>query len=693
MLLATPPHRQIASIRDYLDNAQGGGELKGAERSTRQQWTHEALARAGYENLSREDRGFVRQYLQRVTGYSRAAIERHISAYREEAAQMQSVSAIANAAGHGVEHDDRNNTPAVPAQRLVVRALHGWQAALMISAALVIFGHMRGSDRFVASTINSRVADNAIASNDPTPGENTAISAAHDGGAPSWLGIAPDGDFRKRIAERRNGRRQAYSQFAPAITANEGGLRQRLATRREERLQNVETPADVAEDQHASAPTHSEYQTKLVASLINIAGIPGEGKVVVFKNGKATWGDPPASMLHAGGGDRPSGTGRKPAGDGSTPAAYSSGGGNRGGGGGNTVINNTTTGLDAIAGDLRYLNSDGDTIDGNFTIGDASTDVLRVRSRISGSLIPTITNTYDLGTSSMRWRSLYLSGGTLYLGSDGNEATIRYNDSTDSINFDTNNDGRAEMTLGNTSGFAFSGATTFNQVAYTWPSANGSNGQVLTTAGNGTLSWTSAGTGLSQASGDSRYVNVSGDSMTGGLLIQSAAAGVTPATIDAGLLLEVIGTASGRILHAQDVLRSSGSLIVQSAGLFKGNLTTRGTASGSELYASALLRSSGSLSVQGATVLKSTLKIGGVTYTFPAYDGSASGKVLKTDSAGTLSWSTDAGSAYYAGQGLSLNGSSAFSLSSSFSGSALEIMGTSSGRQLHANDQLRSSGT
>lgn len=50
-------------------------------------------------------------------------------------------------------------------------------------------------------------------------------------------------------------------------------------------------------------------------------------------------------------------------------------------------------------------------------------------------------------------------------------------------------------------------------------------------------------------------------------------------------------------------------------------------------------------------------------------------------------------SLYYAGQGLSLNANSAFSLSASFSGTALEIMGTSSGRTLHAQDILRSSGT
>ena len=114
-----------------------------------------------------------------------------------------------------------------------------------------------------------------------------------------------------------------------------------------------------------------------------------------------------------------------------------------------------------------------------------------------------------------------------------------------------------------------------------------------------------AGTGLDQAGADIRYVQKSGGTMTGGLLIVSDGH-TNLGSADAGILLEIGGVMSGRVLHAQDNLTSSGTLIVQ-----------------------------------GAATLRSTLKIGGVTYTFPTSDGSASGKVLKTDSAGHLSWSTD----------------------------------------------------
>ena len=50
---------------------------------------------------------------------------------------------------------------------------------------------------------------------------------------------------------------------------------------------------------------------------------------------------------------------------------------------------------------------------------------------------------------------------------------------------------------------------------------------------------------------------------------------------------------------------------------------------------------SGALIVDGAAILKSTLRLNGVTYTFPTSDGTSSGKVLKTNAAGALSWSTD----------------------------------------------------
>ncbi|KKW42795.1 MAG: hypothetical protein UY90_C0034G0008, partial [Candidatus Peregrinibacteria bacterium GW2011_GWA2_54_9] len=176
----------------------------------------------------------------------------------------------------------------------------------------------------------------------------------------------------------------------------------------------------------------------------------------------------------------------------------------------------------------------------------------------------------------------------------------------------------AQDLLTSSGGLVVEGATVLNStlringVTYTFPTSDGSaSGKVLKTDSAGKLSWSTDSTGT--AAGDPNvnyYVRAGGDTMTGGLLIHSTNDGTK--TIDAGLLLEIAGTASGRVLHAQDLLTSSGGLIVEGTSTFN-----------------------------GAAIFGSTVKLNGVTYTFPTSDGSASGKVLKTNSAGQLSWSSD----------------------------------------------------
>ena len=80
----------------------------------------------------------------------------------------------------------------------------------------------------------------------------------------------------------------------------------------------------------------------------------------------------------------------------------------------------------------------------------------------------------------------------------------------------------------------------------------------------------------------------------------------------------------------------------------------------------------------GALVLETTISIGGVVYTFPVGDGSASGKVLKTDGSGQLSWSadidTDNNTTYSAGEGIDLTGT-VFSRNAALTGTTLTTTG------------------
>ncbi len=104
---------------------------------------------------------------------------------------------------------------------------------------------------------------------------------------------------------------------------------------------------------------------------------------------------------------------------------------------------------------------------------------------------------------------------------------------------------------------------------------NGTNDKLLWSVATGRFSCGSdqggAG-GLSITSADLRYVKKSGDVMTGGLLIQS---GNPPGVLEAGLLLDVAGTLSGRLIHAQNRLESSGSLVVNQGATVSGSLVLR----------------------------------------------------------------------------------------------------------------------
>jgi len=108
---------------------------------------------------------------------------------------------------------------------------------------------------------------------------------------------------------------------------------------------------------------------------------------------------------------------------------------------------------------------------------------------------------------------------------------------------------------------------------------------------------TAGNVGIAQTSPTVKLQVTGSGSFTGA----NARVGIGTTTADTSL--EVIGTASGRLVHAQDRLTTSGSL-----------------------------------SVTGAASLQSTIRINGVTYTFPYGDGAASGRVLATNAAGQLSW-------------------------------------------------------
>tara|TARA_Y100001937_G_C7119012_1_gene331613 strand:+ start:642 stop:2162 length:1521 start_codon:yes stop_codon:yes gene_type:complete len=71
---------------------------------------------------------------------------------------------------------------------------------------------------------------------------------------------------------------------------------------------------------------------------------------------------------------------------------------------GNLTVGGNTT----ISGNLSVVGNA--TIDGNLTFGNADTDTVAFGADIVSNIIPDVTDTYNLGTSSKEWKNIHLSG-------------------------------------------------------------------------------------------------------------------------------------------------------------------------------------------------------------------------------------------------------------------------------------------
>ena len=133
---------------------------------------------------------------------------------------------------------------------------------------------------------------------------------------------------------------------------------------------------------------------------------------------------------------------------------------------------------------------------------------------------------------------------------------------------------------------------------------------------------------------DARYINQSGDTMTGTLKIAQESGDVALAASGA------LKTESGIVLNyknaAQDAVLTFGNDLNSETLLF--SIANNRFEFSDDVHTDGSLTASGTLTVEGAAVFESTVKLGGGTYTFPGADSSVSGAVLKSDSAGNLSW-------------------------------------------------------
>ena len=78
---------------------------------------------------------------------------------------------------------------------------------------------------------------------------------------------------------------------------------------------------------------------------------------------------------------------------------------------GSFTLSGSIVGDSTSTGSFSYLNVDGDAvISGNLTFGNADTDSVSFGAEISSSLVPDVSDAYNIGSDSKRWNDFYLSG-------------------------------------------------------------------------------------------------------------------------------------------------------------------------------------------------------------------------------------------------------------------------------------------
>ena len=199
------------------------------------------------------------------------------------------------------------------------------------------------------------------------------------------------------------------------------------------------------------------------------------------------------------------------------------------------------TGNANIAGNL--------TLGGAITIGDASADTVNVVASLSSSLIPSVTNAFDLGSETKIWRDLYISTGSIKFVGTGGAIVGTLSNSGNGMSLDGGVITRGDSSFG-TSSLAITSVTGSLAV----------NGRIIATSITGAIAATNG-----VVSGSSQVIGIldSLNTFSGSQLTQNTAL----ATISGSL----ISSASANTIAVANLNAATSSYETKGRGIVSGS--------------------------------------------------------------------------------------------------------------------------
>ena len=279
--------------------------------------------------------------------------------------------------------------------------------------------------------------------------------------------------------------------------------------------------------------------------------------------------------------------------------------------GGNTTGNIT---LDPLSGSGTTLNTGNFNLSAGKTYQIAGTDVLSATTLGTGVTTSSLTTVGALASG-----SIATGFGTI---STANTITGTTLNGTTGINTGA---GAGTQRIDSSGNLKSIGTTQLNTVTYTWPSADGSSGNALTTSGTGTLSWTNtAGFGTNywdQTLGTLQPFNKTVDLLIGGAASTSAKfavlnvlTGTPTASLSAGTAGGAYLTAAGNLATTAKQTLTLGDTTTGEIVLSPGG-TTALTGRGANLIGAGTLTGLTGLTSSGTITFSGFTSNGGPLYT------------------------------------------------------------------------------